>query len=791
MKIVNVKSDQYAGMNKIDQNFKDGLNVITGDNASGKSTIIDLIFRLLFQNVKLSGNSTKDNEFVDKSFPYDKNGEKASFINGTVVIEFNGEQYILEKQWDLVNKESGYVHLTPPNGAIINDVTEIEKILTRILVYGEGTYRETVFSSQRDEQHLSKIILGSDVVNKDSLSAVLALDSIKKDGVQLDDVKNAITEKCLSLYNRWDLDLDKPRDKNINTDKKDKGSIFKCYSEVNELKEKKKTLEGYQTALDGRQSEYESASEKVKDLEKQLADYGKYGDQDKEKKQLASDIERLEKALTEARNAKTDWPDLEVKKMDLESIRDQLADAVLNEKYTKVIGAYNKYIELKKKLDGSTEIKDSVIEEVESLNSDEKLLLEKLQGIGIIAKYTKLSEDSNIVFSYVSDNEEFELDEKPIDRAFKVSMPKVFELQFEKQGYDVEIIKSQLEGIAKKRDEIFTNYGVANLGGLKVKQKEYGKLEKDVEEAKAQYERLLGDDSLDSLEERMAMIKDKEIKSPDAVKVHLEKYDITEKDLPGELAHCSITIETLEKNYISQEELGKLIDKLAEEKDGKQEKHDAINIPDWVSATSDEEIRKALGEAKTALGSATSARSDAKATMANSDSIDELNKGIEKKEQELEDLIKEGKRWRDIDKRFQSYYDQKKMAVTELQKKFVEYLTRLTDDGIKMNSDIDDDLKLDLVSNDHKLNYNILSAGTEETIDFAFRLAILDDVFKGDNGFAVFDDPFVNMDPTRVNKAAELLVEFAKNNQVIFVTCDPKYIDILSKIDKKLNVIAI
>jgi uncharacterized protein YhaN len=41
------------------------------------------------------------------------------------------------------------------------------------------------------------------------------------------------------------------------------------------------------------------------------------------------------------------------------------------------------------------------------------------------------------------------------------------------------------------------------------------------------------------------------------------------------------------------------------------------------------------------------------------------------------------------------------------------------------------------------------------------------------------DDPLVNMDPARQEKAAELIKEYASNKQVLIFTCHPRHAELL------------
>ncbi len=87
MKIKNISCTQFAGINNRDVAFSDGLNVVYGKNESGKSTLVNLIARTLFQDAKLDKRSDRD--FMNLYFPGQTKGDKVAgdFVDGTIVLE--------------------------------------------------------------------------------------------------------------------------------------------------------------------------------------------------------------------------------------------------------------------------------------------------------------------------------------------------------------------------------------------------------------------------------------------------------------------------------------------------------------------------------------------------------------------------------------------------------------------------------------------------------------------------------------------------------------------------------
>lgn len=64
-----------------------------------------------------------------------------------------------------------------------------------------------------------------------------------------------------------------------------------------------------------------------------------------------------------------------------------------------------------------------------------------------------------------------------------------------------------------------------------------------------------------------------------------------------------------------------------------------------------------------------------------------------------------------------------------------------------------------------------LSAGYQDLIGVCMRLALVDAMYREEKPFLILDDPFVNLDKEKVECGNELLLEVAKEYQVIYFTC--------------------
>ena len=64
-----------------------------------------------------------------------------------------------------------------------------------------------------------------------------------------------------------------------------------------------------------------------------------------------------------------------------------------------------------------------------------------------------------------------------------------------------------------------------------------------------------------------------------------------------------------------------------------------------------------------------------------------------------------------------------------------------------------------------------LSAGYQDLLGVCMRLAVADAMYKEEKPFLILDDPFVNLDKEKVAAGNQLLLEVAKEYQVIYFTC--------------------
>ncbi len=99
-----------------------------------------------------------------------------------------------------------------------------------------------------------------------------------------------------------------------------------------------------------------------------------------------------------------------------------------------------------------------------------------------------------------------------------------------------------------------------------------------------------------------------------------------------------------------------------------------------------------------------------------------------------------------------------------------KYLTKLTEQDFH-NLNLDTDFKLQLEEYGQLHDVNSYSLGYQNAFNLSMRFALIDTLYMGEKPFIILDDPFINLDETKIAKAKAFLNDIAHDRQLIYFSC--------------------
>ena len=106
----------------------------------------------------------------------------------------------------------------------------------------------------------------------------------------------------------------------------------------------------------------------------------------------------------------------------------------------------------------------------------------------------------------------------------------------------------------------------------------------------------------------------------------------------------------------------------------------------------------------------------------------------------------------------------------EMTDSFEEYLSIIDNKNLETTVDVNLDVKVDV--NGVKKEAKYFSAGYKDLIYICMRFSLVKALFKEELPFVILDDPFVNLDEEKTNKALEFIDNLAKEYQIIYLVCN-------------------
>jgi hypothetical protein len=750
---------------------------------------------MFFQSAKL--DARKDKGFVNLYFPKTTGAHPADCVDGEVRFETEEGTYKLTKAWE---KSGGSCSLVLPDRTILRDGEKIQSILQEILQYGRGIYDELVFASQKRQQTVLQAMLQdgkkASVASpaRDELTETVTSAVMDSGGVSVDKLEKRLQDIMLQYNERWDDVLNMPEggakrglsNKWSVATKKDenKALILRAYYAMEEVSEARRSALAAEQTVEQLKSRVQSVKEKKDRVTARREDFRKYSAVLQQYASLHSLKQTAEKQMQEMQLAYAQWPVAEQNRRKATELEQRLAQAKCRELYTEVQKLQEKRTAAQNKAAALGEAPTSAtVKQTADLERKIQRNEQKLGGLNLSAKLRQLG-DTPIEVRSAVDGHILDVGDGAftITEAVVITVPGVMELQMTPKGCDLEAVQAEAEQDKSALGAIFAQYGVESVDALREKFSAQTELAAEIETLQSRMEVKLNGKDWEELCQENAQV-------PENIETSAD-LRVQEIELCGAASLAAFAgkqqgiVEQYQAKYGSLQMLTEAMSAKSKELDGYGQKLDSLDsVPEEYSQIEDadaydaglkaevdtleqtvEELREELTVAERKLGDK---------------SAEEYAEEYLDKKAAFEETKETYAHWKHIYAVVEQVKETgKSNPMADIEEKFREYLTLLTDGGMAVQT-VDEKMDASITSGSHPMTYDILSAGTKDTVYLAFRLAVLEHLYPNGGGLAIFDDPFTDMDPTRTAQACKLLQRFAEKNQIIFVTCDDKYVGLL------------
>jgi len=275
----------------------EGITLITGQNESGKSTILDAILFALFTRTIRPGGTPRDEDILQY-------GTNKLTLSLSFMVE--DRRFVVERRIYRTKPNEATLNERLPNGSLRTIATKVKSVTDEIAnLLGGLTFDEIVGSNVVAQKELNKIVEQRRADRIGVINAFLNLESFNQAAEKLADEKRAI-EGTPSTPGTLPVAREKLED---------------LRKQLEEWKDKEKELQKTQTSLTDLSKKTEETKREYKNKHELLAKVETYQKELTRRNQIASDVKNKTDLL---RGVKKQIEDLESKQKESSSIKDEL-----------------------------------------------------------------------------------------------------------------------------------------------------------------------------------------------------------------------------------------------------------------------------------------------------------------------------------------------------------------------------------------------------------------------------------------------------------------------------------
>ena len=785
----------FGGLTNAPLNFKPGLNVIHGPNEAGKTTIFNALQRVLFTSTHLTP-SVFGRE-MEPFLPL----EGGDTIVVSLCLDLNGNTYALKKAWGATKS----AELTLPGGSLITDEKAVQERLISLLPAKEGTFKTVLMTYQSG---LSKTIEELEAQQEpiQTLSTILRRAVFETDGVSVDQFKQNIESEYTAYYSRWDRERGCPESNQRYI--RGVGNILQAHYDMEDTQTALQEAKRYEAELDEINGEISTCIDTIEIIEAYTKENERIVEDARQRQLLNDRLDAINARMEKYRKDNRDWPVAESevdrigallpelkKKENALALEQEIAIKKeernqLRRQLEQVEKGRQELEDAKQAAQQTPKLTDNDLEELR--NTDAKLdrLKASVTASKLSVRLLAKSALSVLVQEGLSEPQSHE-----IASGNHISYNEGGRVKISHQDWEIDISsgESDFDALVQEFEEtkghltaLLEQHGVENLNEAIDVNNNYTACLRSVNSAVNNLEAALDGETYEELKAKVAEIGTTE-DSRDLDSILEDLYSVRAEisDHKRSSEQNRERIQELIETYGSSDQLLlKLAEEAKTERETLEKIENLVPLPDGVDDVDSfiemyEEKQAELTETNDHKMDLLIQRADLEKNEPEL-SAEELNNRLVELTENFERINKRGEavaRIKDLTDRLMEEMDSNtyKGLTGDLER----YVVSMTENRYAQ-IDMEESIPRGFVRRDGVvLPYDLLSAGTRDVLALSLRLAMANHFLRDANGMLMLDDPLVDLDPRRQEKAAEAFRDFAEQKQVIIFTCHPHHAELL------------